>query len=64
MFFDHQAKDILFRNQLQCLSFFVSIAGATGMNMSVENNILHLLAKQVKFVDHSYEHARKILSYL
>jgi len=31
-----------------CLSFLVSIAGITGMNKSVENNVLHLLAKQVK----------------
>jgi len=25
----------------QCLLFLVSIAGTTGMNMSVENNMLH-----------------------
>jgi len=41
--YDQQAKDILFRNRLQLLSFLVTIAGATGMNMSVENNMLHLL---------------------
>jgi len=31
------------RNRLQSLLFLVGIAGTTGMNMSVENNILHLL---------------------
>jgi len=36
----------LFRNRLQRLLFLVSIAGTTtGMNMSVENNILHLLCQ-------------------
>jgi len=37
-----QAKDILFQNRLQCLSILVSTAGTTDMNMSVENNMLHL----------------------
>jgi len=46
--YDQQTKDILFRNRLQCLSFLVSIGGTTGMNMSVENNMLHLFAKHVK----------------
>jgi len=27
----------------KCLLFFVSIAGTTGTNMSIENNMLHLL---------------------
>jgi len=36
---DQQAKDTLFRNRLQRLLFLVS----TAENMSVENNILHLL---------------------
>jgi len=35
----------MFRNRLQCLLFFISIAGTTGMNMSVENNMLHLLCQ-------------------
>jgi len=34
---------ILFWNQLQYLSFLISIAGTTGMNMSIENNILSFL---------------------
>jgi len=41
--YDQQAKDTLFRNGLQCILFFVSIAGNTSMNMSVENNMLHIL---------------------
>jgi len=39
--YDQQAKDILFRNRLQCFSFLVSIAETTGINMNVENNMLH-----------------------
>jgi len=31
-----------------CFLFLVSIAGTTGMNMSVENNMLHLLCQQIK----------------
>jgi len=34
-------------DQLQCLSFLVSTAGTTGMNMSVENNMLHLLRQTI-----------------
>jgi len=41
--YDQQAKDTLFQNRLQRLLFLVSIAGTTGMNISEENNILHLL---------------------
>jgi len=37
--------DSLFRNRLQRLLFLVCIAGTTGMNMSVENNMLHLLCQ-------------------
>jgi len=43
--YEQQAKDTLLQNRLQCLLFLVSIAGTTGMNMSVENNMLHLLCQ-------------------
>jgi len=43
--YDQQAKDTLFWNGLQCLLFLFSIAGTTGINMSVENNMLHLLCQ-------------------
>jgi len=33
------------QNRLRCLLFLVSIAGNTGTNMSVENNMLHLLCQ-------------------
>jgi len=43
--YDQQDKDTLFRNRLQRLLFLISIAGTTGMNMSVKNNMLHLLCQ-------------------
>jgi len=45
--YDQEAKDTLLRNRLQCFLFLVGMTGATGMNMSLENNMLYLLAKQV-----------------
>jgi len=45
--FDQQAKDIMLRNRLQCLSFLVSIGGIIGMNMSAENNMLDLNSIQI-----------------
>jgi len=46
--YDQQAKDTLFWNRLQCLLFLVSIAGTTGMNMSVEIICRNSFAKQIK----------------
>jgi len=37
--------NMMFRNRLQYLLFLVSIAGTTGMKMSIENNMLHLLCQ-------------------
>jgi len=31
----------------KCLSFLVSIAGTTGMNMSIENNMLPLICQTI-----------------
>jgi len=43
IYYDQQAKDALFQNRLQYLLFLVSIVGNTGISMSIENNMLHLL---------------------
>jgi len=45
---NQQAKDTQFRNRpKKRLPFFASIAGTTGMNMSVENNMLLLLCQKI-----------------
>jgi len=46
--YNQHVKDTMFRNRPQRLSFLVSIAGTTGKNMSVENNICISFAKQIK----------------
>jgi len=54
--FDQQAKNTPFRNRLQCLSFLVSIDGITGMNISVENNRLHLLSLCLCIILYAHVH--------
>jgi len=47
---DQQAKDTLFRNRPQCFPLPISTAGTTGMNMSVENNMLHYILATLQYI--------------